>query len=420
MSGVVINVNTINEKIEDHYPIEKEVNDALNERVSSDTHVSILTIHSEVQANPTFFSRVRKLLHSRKFHYFVIGLVLLDLIIVLVELILSLNIAEEVIPETHNVEDVEFALFIIGASILGFFVLEILLKFTFIGPRHFLNVWQFVDVIVVFSSFIMEIYFHVQEHAEEEADRAHALLDLELHNHVSEEDKGNHSHVSRVTATALVIIRLWKFVRIIHAVAHAVEIKNHIVIEHVEKAKGIAEDRIRKHKNRAKTLERLVKEQQNIIKKLQGIVNTRNVNITTDPSEKEKLINDIAKVETTRQELEEEPQTPTYEQSAHSIQITQDLPHSPSIGITIPPPNILPASPPYSPRSPSRNFANPISRIQLTTPRQTQHLSPLSNRLSHISNFSEENTGLDPADPESATSPSVYSFHTAHSRSKSP
>jgi hypothetical protein len=70
-----------------------------------------------------------------------------------------------------------------------------------------------MDAIIVFSSFIMEVYFHY----------------------------GNIGRAGRAAA-AIVVLRLWKIVRAIHAVAHSITLKNHLLIKKIQEAQSIIEE----------------------------------------------------------------------------------------------------------------------------------------------------------------------------------
>ena len=93
------------------------------------------------------------------------------------------------------------------------FVLEIFLVLYAFGWKYYTNPLYLLDGIIVLASFIMEMYFHY----------------------------GNIGRAGRA-ASAIVILRLWKIVRAIHAVAHSITIKNRLLIRKIQEAKLLLEE----------------------------------------------------------------------------------------------------------------------------------------------------------------------------------
>ncbi len=171
------------------------------------------------------------LLSQTKFHYFIIILVILDLMVVLVDLILAqlstpcLTEEEMIIYNTTIQRDScllpyskglyrgELFLFYLSLFLLIIFVSEVFLSFYALGWRHYKNFLYLTDGIIVFSSFVMEIYFHY----------------------------GIIGRAGRAAA-AIVVLRLWKIVRAIHAVAHSITLKNHLLIKKIQEAQLIIEE----------------------------------------------------------------------------------------------------------------------------------------------------------------------------------
>jgi ABC-type multidrug transport system fused ATPase/permease subunit len=126
----------------------------------------------------------------------------------------------------HSIHLVHIDLFLYYFSVLllSLFVLEVLLSFYAFGWKHCKNPFYFLDPIIVFASFILEIYFHY----------------------------GNIGRAGRATS-ALILLRLWKIIRATHAVAHSIALKNRALIEKIQEAKILLEE----EKNQAEqTLEK--------------------------------------------------------------------------------------------------------------------------------------------------------------------
>ncbi|KAJ1560841.1 hypothetical protein HK405_005781 [Cladochytrium tenue] len=164
-------------------------------------------------------------LHKERFHHFVIGLVLFDLILVFLDLILA--VSTSCTPESSTGEDSgnstasntelacspnihespalatgEAALFWMSVALLIFFVLEVALNVYAVGLKHLRSVVMAIDAIVVYASLFMELYFHF----------------------TGQENSGS---------GGIVILRIWKIVRAMHAIAHAIELRGHNIIKAV-------------------------------------------------------------------------------------------------------------------------------------------------------------------------------------------
>ncbi|KIY50227.1 hypothetical protein FISHEDRAFT_71839 [Fistulina hepatica ATCC 64428] len=195
---------------------------------SSETHTLLEKIN-HVRA------KTRHILHVPKFHYTIIGLVILDLVIVFVDLVISLlqapcfsdeqlesfkesgiNPPENsgcVLPDSTSVTDAEWVLWALSVFLLALFVLELLASLFAFGWRHFTKILFAVDAIVVVASFILEIYFKFGDDGKLETN-----------------------------PSALIVLRLWKIVRAIHAIAHSIELKNQAIIKEIKGAKAEAEE----------------------------------------------------------------------------------------------------------------------------------------------------------------------------------
>jgi Na+-transporting NADH:ubiquinone oxidoreductase subunit NqrD len=193
-------------------------------------------------------SVLEKLLLNPKFHYFIIILVIIDLIVVLVDLVLGkfyfqqlnkksllfflaqlstpcLTEAEMeqynttvqrdscLLPYSIHLTRGELFLFYCSVLFLVIFVSEVFISFYAFGWRHYKNPLYLSDGLIVFGSFIMEIYFHY----------------------------GNIGRAGRAAA-AIVVLRLWKIVRAIHAVAHSITLKNRLLIKKIQEAQVVIEE----------------------------------------------------------------------------------------------------------------------------------------------------------------------------------
>jgi hypothetical protein len=91
--------------------------------------------------------------------------------------------------------------------------LEIFVSVYAFGWKYYKNLLYLLDGAIVFASFIMEMYFHL----------------------------GNIGRAGRA-ASAIVILRLWKIVRAIHAVAHSITLKNRLLIKKIQEARILLEN----------------------------------------------------------------------------------------------------------------------------------------------------------------------------------
>jgi hypothetical protein len=103
-------------------------------------------------------------------------------------------------------------LFFFSTLLLCLFVLEVFISFYAFGRKYLKSPLYLLDGIIVLTSFILEIYFHY----------------------------GNIGHAGRAAA-AIILLRLWKILRVIHAVAHSITVKNRLLIEKIEEAKILLE-----------------------------------------------------------------------------------------------------------------------------------------------------------------------------------
>jgi hypothetical protein len=114
------------------------------------------------------------------------------------------------LPLTSQVENGELAIYYLSLFLISIFVVEILVAFYAFGWRRYTKLLYLFDAIIVFASFILEVYFHF----------------------------GNVGKAGKAAA-GLVILRLWKIIRAIHAIAHSMSLRNHMIVTEINKAKMI-------------------------------------------------------------------------------------------------------------------------------------------------------------------------------------
>lgn len=117
------------------------------------------------------------------------------------------------IEHSIHLKRTELFLFYISITLLSCFVLEVFVSLYTFRWKYFRNPLYLLDGSIVIASFIMEICFHY----------------------------GDLGHAKRA-ASAIMILRLWKIVRAVHAVAHSLTMKNRLLIKKIEEAKVILEE----------------------------------------------------------------------------------------------------------------------------------------------------------------------------------
>jgi hypothetical protein len=117
------------------------------------------------------------------------------------------------LPPSAAIENGETALFYLSFILITIFVLEIFSAFYAFGWRRYTKFLFFFDAFIVLVSFVLEVYFHY----------------------------GSIGKAGKASA-AIVVLRMWKIIRAIHAVAHAVTLRNHLIIEEIEKAREIVNE----------------------------------------------------------------------------------------------------------------------------------------------------------------------------------
>ncbi|GAA6009293.1 hypothetical protein JCM11491_004261 [Sporobolomyces phaffii] len=176
---------------------------------------------------------LRKHMRKKRFHLVMIGLVAFDLVIVMIELIVALLTAgcvnEEIYelliesiehaPEkhltpamfacslapSHSREMLESGIFGVNLTLLSIFTLDVIFAMYAFGPITYATSWvTLLDGFVVLTTFVLDVYFHFSKDPNAES------------------------------PIALVILRLWKIFRAVHAIAHALELHHSEMMEKAE------------------------------------------------------------------------------------------------------------------------------------------------------------------------------------------
>ncbi|KAJ6216458.1 hypothetical protein RDWZM_007615 [Blomia tropicalis] len=182
-----------------------EEHELLDNHLSSDLERDKESIISNNRCNSISEMRkkVAKILKSYQFHIFILILVVLDCLFVFGELILDLKLFEMECSrnvtinstETESHKEHVYQMFAEGfhkcsLSILTFFVIEISLKLLVFGFTFFYDLEELIDAIIVIVSFVLDIIFF-------------------------------NSHLFKFFGL-FIFLRLWRVVRIVHAIVTAV------------------------------------------------------------------------------------------------------------------------------------------------------------------------------------------------------
>jgi hypothetical protein len=129
-----------------------------------------------------------------------------------------------ILHESTALTNGDWFLWSVSVFLLSIFMIEVILSLFAFGPRHFAKPLYAIDGIVVTASLVMEIFFKF----------------------------GAHGKLGS-SPSALIVLRLWKIIRAIHAIAHSIELKNQTIIKEVQAAKAQVEE---EHQIAADALER--------------------------------------------------------------------------------------------------------------------------------------------------------------------
>jgi Ion transport protein len=135
-----------------------------------------------------WLERIRLAEEHRAYLWTLIGLIVLDLVIVMTELLLDCEVVvdKDDMSESqlHSVEVAEEVLHVLSVTILGLFLIEIILRMFAHGRHFFTSIGHLVDAAVVIASFVLEL----------------AL-----------------SGAAKDVVGLLIVLRVWRLGRVIHA-----------------------------------------------------------------------------------------------------------------------------------------------------------------------------------------------------------
>ncbi|KAI8839772.1 hypothetical protein BJ741DRAFT_81627 [Chytriomyces cf. hyalinus JEL632] len=175
--------------------------------------------------------RLRSFMQSKMFHLSIIYLVLFDLVLVVIDLILSLYSScvpdeeghcKAQLHESKELHNGKEFLFWLSVSILFIFFFEIVTSIILFGRRHIMNPINAFDALIITAAIAMEMYFHF-------------------------------SGLESSGSGAVMILRIFKLVRGMHAVAHAAAFQARQRVHQLEKINHHIAERAR-IMNRALTI----------------------------------------------------------------------------------------------------------------------------------------------------------------------
>lgn len=173
----------------------------------------------------------RTFLSSHTFHYFIVGLVILDVLIVMTDLGIFLAHAE--FHASHSVEHALHALRWISLVILCIFEVEFIFCILCFGLKWLCQVGHFIDVLVVTFSLSFDIIEHNEEHFE----------------------------IAEVVAL-MIIVRLWRIARIGHAFAETALFEMELIQEQREDENLTKEAELKAKEKEIEDLKKLLKKHQ--------------------------------------------------------------------------------------------------------------------------------------------------------------
>ncbi|KAJ3400177.1 hypothetical protein CcCBS67573_g02371 [Chytriomyces confervae] len=165
-----------------------------------------------------YVHRLRQFIKSKRFHVAIIYLVLFDMVLIITDLMLALFSScipnEEGICHPHLRASKELTigkemLFWLSAAILFVFFLELVVSAILFGLSHFMNPLTAFDAAIINIAIVVELYYHF-------------------------------SGLEKSGGNAVVILRILKLIRVMHAVAHAAA---YLALQRVEELETI-HDRI--------------------------------------------------------------------------------------------------------------------------------------------------------------------------------
>ncbi|KAG4072194.1 hypothetical protein HA402_014423 [Bradysia odoriphaga] len=203
-------------------------------------HSSFFNIPAlHAQNDDSFRGKCFRLTNSVNFQVVVIGFVILDCIFIIAELVIDLRITKDEVCDKVTCEPIKadhslsLMLQSISLAILTLFVIELLFKLYVLRLDFFKSKMEIFDYTIVVVSWSLDIvFFRHDEHA----------------------------------MNLLIFLRMWRLVRIIHAIAVSMRAPVEHQLEQEQDAHHVTEARLDKLFNYTKDLEKEVEELRNLLK----------------------------------------------------------------------------------------------------------------------------------------------------------
>ncbi|XP_028411795.1 voltage-gated hydrogen channel 1-like [Dendronephthya gigantea] len=164
---------------------------------------------------PKTRKELQRQLHGHRFQMVIIGFVALDFLIVLVQLLLDIQVIRGVHHDHHAIEILHYT----SIGILGLFLIEVVIKVYAFGMDFFRHKLELFDAVVVAVSFALDVAY-----------------------------SGNVDAWDAVGL--LVLLRLWRIVRIVNGVALSVKIEMDEKVHHLKKVVADLEKQLEYYKNK--------------------------------------------------------------------------------------------------------------------------------------------------------------------------
>jgi len=226
--------------IQDNIRLAEADDSATDSRLQSKRESKLLSSYLNIPSkeelrDDSFRAKCLSIIHSFKFQAVVIGFVILDCIFVIAELIVDLRITKgEVcdkvtcapIKKDHSLSLIFQSL---SLAILSLFMIELIFKLWAMGTNFFRSKMEIFDAVIVIVSWSLDIaFFH---------------------------------HSDEVNAISMLIfLRMWRLIRIVHAIAVSMITPVIHQLEHEEHAHHLTETKFGKLTRYAKELEDEIKE----------------------------------------------------------------------------------------------------------------------------------------------------------------
>ncbi|KAJ3089217.1 hypothetical protein HK102_006919 [Quaeritorhiza haematococci] len=195
------------EKLQERYA---ELEQELRRKGEIDVTESTPLLGSATASAQPLKQQIRAFLESRQTQTVVLSLVIFDVLIVVFQLLISLFTSAE--EEGHVYHPILVWMEWVSIGILALFMMEIGAKLHVFGKRRYTEDWlEAFDAIVIIASFALQLILH---------------------------------GIAEKTAGLLIVLRVWRVVRIIAAVGNAVEENFQLNVARLEEENKELEDKI--------------------------------------------------------------------------------------------------------------------------------------------------------------------------------